>query len=459
LDKYNVLLIISDEHRRDASGCYGNKTVKTLSIDALAQDGVIFTRAYCPSPLCAPSRASMLTGKYPNSHGALHHYINGKDPGLHNEPGIRGQRTIAHMFRAHGYVTGAIGKMHVHGETREHDLGFDYRKLRFYTYLYEDYKNEVGEEKAKAYLGKGYRDRHYSYNTDNTPTELGEEFMFDNLVAKYAVDFIKKNKDRPFFLHVGFEKPHAPWKTQKKYHDLYNPEDIELPKTWDQLKKGADFDHIMPDTKKNKDFTETQIRNSIAAYYANVTSMDENVGKLITAIKETGLYEKTIIIYTSDHGESLYEHGLIEKHCFFEGAVGIPLIIYCPGLKVKEKTCSCLASLVDIMPTLSEMSGFGKIEGIDGISLLDAMVTGVYPERHIYSEFYTHKPQRMILTDKWKYVYTIGASEQLYDLANDKEEMNNLAYDSEYDHIRAELREKVFEGWSALKDVHDMKQI
>ncbi|TVQ22728.1 MAG: DUF4976 domain-containing protein [Spirochaetaceae bacterium] len=462
----NIILIISDQHRREACGCYGNRVVKTPNIDRLARRGVRFSRAYCDSPLCAPSRASLVTGLRPHHHGALFHAVNGKQPGIEGAPGITCERTIGEFLRDNGYDTAAIGKMHVHGETPINDLGFSFRKHRFYTYTFREYIEAVGQENMDRYLGPGfpeqtpraYRDKRWNLNTDNTPVDMEEDKMQDSLVTATAVQYIAEKAElqrsgcgRPFFVHVGLEKPHPPWKTQPRFHALYDPDQMRLPRTRYEQDETGGYDYIQQGRRKNP-FTDDDMRHSVAAYYANVTNMDENVGKVVDAAVEAGVYDNTVFIYTSDHGDNLFDHGLTGKHCMYEASVGVPLIISYPAAFPQNTETDQLSSLLDLYPTLADLIGVPVPSKLDGQSLLPAVNGAPARDRMLYSEFHEAGPLRMIRTEKWKYIYTHQRSDQLYDVENDPDEMNNLAAEPAYGETVRELRTAALDDWVELEE-------
>ncbi|MBN1249623.1 MAG: sulfatase-like hydrolase/transferase [Anaerolineae bacterium] len=455
LMSYNVVFITSDQHRRDACGCYGNAIVQTPNLDALAARGVRFTQAYCDSPLCAPSRASYISGRHVHNHGALTHAINGRSPGTPGNGGIESSETLGTMFRKAGYATAAIGKLHVHGETRENDLGFDVRAHRFYTYDYEDYIAAVGEDRVEAYLSGKDRDDELKYNTALAPVELAEPLMQDSLTTATSIDFIQRHTDRPFFIHVGLEKPHPPWTTQPRFLDLYDPDLVPLPESrhewWEKAEprfpfmtgKGFNCDRDRP-------YSDAKMRNAIAAYYACISEMDGNVGRILDAIEAAGLTDRTVVIYSADHGDNLFEHGLEQKHCFYEGPVGVPLIVAVPEGFPRGTESAQLTSLIDIMPTLAALTGLPVPADADGVSLVPAMRGEVDLNRAVFSEFYEWRdwPGQMIRYRNWKYILYRGHSELLFDLAQDPHEMENLVDDPGYAAIRDALRERVLDGWT-----------
>jgi len=460
--KYNVLFIISDEHKKEVTGCYGDKIIKTPNIDELARHGIIFNNFYTPSPLCAPARASLLTGLYPYANGVLYHKEQIKDehgdiketePGHYRDGYKIGLKTIGVVFRSNGYNTAAIGKMHVHGELQKNvndqfpegnDMGFDVSDMRYYTYFpgghYSDYKGEDIYERYREF--KNYAQIHKSnpLNSNYLPT-LVEDYndIFDIVVEKKCADYITKcgSNNKPFFVYVGLEKPHQPWTTAQRYLDMYNPADFKLPISVDDWEKNGKFPWILDWNHNSMPVKQPEkAKNAMAAYYACVTEVDDMVGKLIKTLKETGTYENTIIIYTTDHGEHLFEKGLIEKHNMFESASNIPFIISCPGLFPENKTCNSNASLIDVIPTLCDILGFDSPEGLQGRSFYDDLMTGkTVKDVPVFSEFYekgyslfpnVYLPTRMVRVNDMKFIYTHGMTGQLYDLGSDREEEKNL---------------------------------
>jgi len=449
---YNVVLFITDQQRRDACGCYGNAVVRTPAIDRLAARGVRFTQAYCDSPVCAPSRAAMISGRRPCSNTALTHAVNGRSPGTPGNPGIVCEETLGSMFRKAGYATAAIGKMHVHGETREDDLGFDVRKHRFYTYDYEDYIREVGRDRVDVYLFDKQLSAHNKYNTSNTPVPLEAEYMQDSLTTASSLEFIRANAEQPFFLHVGLEKPHPPWATQAKYHEMYNPADMPLPdsrRQWDEIPEPFPFIPMRGLRPDGLGMSDERMQCAVASYYACCSEADENVGRILSLLEELAIADETIVIFTTDHGENLFDHGCMQKHCFYESAVGIPLILAGPDVDAAGAVCPQPCSLIDLMPTLAELCSLPTPGDAEGLSLLPALCGEVDEDRPIFSEFHEPStgPCRMIRTREWKYVLYPGKAEVLFDRAADPHELTNLATDPQHRATCDELRGLVLDGW------------
>jgi choline-sulfatase len=451
---FNVLLCISDQHRRDVTGCYGNDVVRTPNIDRLAERGIVFDNAYCQSPLCGPSRSSLLTGTYPHTCNAFAH---GRRSALRED-----LPTLGSVFRDAGYATASIGKVHIRGEDRERrDLGFDERALRYYTYNFADYIEAIGKENVDRYWSFHKGSTHTEenpYNLKNQPIALDDEkLMFDALVTDRCIDFMERHRDNRWFLWMGIEKPHPMWFAPSAYHEMYRGEDMELPPTFGRPL--LNLPKTVADTTLNAWFyPHDEVRNAIAAYYANVTYLDAKVGETLDALEQLGLADKTIVIYSTDHGELLFEHSLVQKHCFFEPAVAVPLVVANPEVLPAGVRRDGIAGLIDLFPTLTELVGIDAPATLEGTSLADVIGDRPDPVRAALSEFYAKGPaERMIRTGPWKYVYTQGDQDQLYNHEDDPLELRNLAVEPEYADRCAELRARLVADWD-LPDVADFKR-
>lgn len=449
-DKLNVLFIISDEHRPDVAGCYGNPIVKTPNIDRLAARGVRFENAYCQEPICGPSRTAVMTGTYPHTCNAFSHKPSCILPDM---------PTLGSAFRDAGYKTASIGKVHIRGEDKHsRDLGFEYRPLRFYTYNYKDYEDAVGSENVDRYAshrGNSTIVNAGKYNPDNEPVEMDESLMYDNMVADLAIDYIKENRDNPFFIWMGLEKPHPQWYAPERFHAMYDQADMPLPESHRLEHKNLPdsyMDRIANggNSKLIQGYTEEQRRRCVAAYYANVSYMDMNLGRVVDTLDTLGLTEKTIVIYTADHGELLMDHSLFQKHCMFEAAVGVPLIMACPKSIPVGVVKSSIAELIDLFPTLLDMTGIPHPDTLEGHSLAKIIQDSEEDvDREAFSEYYpANAPaERMIRSGPWKYIYSHGDMAQLYNLEDDPQEMDNLAVKPEHAERCEAFKQRVFQGW------------
>ncbi|MEI6297158.1 MAG: sulfatase-like hydrolase/transferase [bacterium] len=444
----NVVFLFSDQHRRDAAGCYGHSLVQTPNLDRLAATGMRFTRAYAAAPICGPCRSAMITGRHLHRCSALTHGHMKADMGL---------PTMGSVFRQAGYVTGAFGKVHVAGESDVNDIGFDERALEIYTPMQSDYQHAIGLENFWQYCSylpqyKPHPDSHerHSYNLKNEPIQLEEELILDHMVADRSIEFLQRHRNQPFFLWVGLEKPHNEMYAPKRFHDLYDPARMELP-------ENRNFDRSrLPDAiYDNPTFpiadglTDDQMRHATAAYFANVSYMDEQAGRVLDALDELGLSDNTIVVYSTDHGEHLFSHQMVHKMCFFEEAAGVPLILRIPGVTGAGTTRNQFASLLDLLPTFCDACGITPPDGIDGKSLLPAITDNAPLRDEVFSEFYDNGvAERMIRTECWKYVHSEDDRHQLYDLENDPHENVNLIDDPSYADICCELDERLCRDWA-----------
>ena len=482
----NIVFIISDQHKLESTGAYGSKLSKTPNIDSLAKTGVLFKNCYTPAPVCAPARASLITGMYPYANGAIYHKAPVKMPngkiknmgsGYLRETGYKeGIITLAEVFKEEGYVTASPGKMHVHGELQKNvdedhkqgnNMGFDEVSLRYYTYFPGGhYADEVGEDTYMRYrqfkkYGKVRKGGSMHLNTEYVPTLVEkEEDNFDMVVAKKSVDFIRqRGKDeKPFFLHVGFEKPHAPFTTTQKYLDQHNPSDYKLPTSYNDWYKKGKYPWVPNWVHSGIPNNLQKAQNVMAAYNACITEMDAMVGRVVTALKKEGLYENTIIIYTTDHGEHLFEHGLRGKHNMYEAAVNVPFIVAYPKQFKQNITTHSLVSFIDLMPTFAEVIDGKTPATAQGISLVNLLKTGTdISDRVVYSEFRgadykllpkaKEVPSRMMRKDDYKYIYTHGVIDQLYNIKEDPDELNNLIFNEAYQTIYQEMYFHTLRGW------------
>ena len=382
--KPNVIILFSDQHNKDVMGFEGHPDVLTPNLDKLAQQSVVFDRAYCTTGICAPSRSSFMTGIYPRTMGLL---SNSEQSSVLNEV-----VSLASLFHQNNYNTYAFGKRHTTGAV---DAGWDVQQSHLcdetpgnsYTEWVE--KKGYGKEFAQdwaAEFGKGSNCS--SYAGGKIPTaDLGtrisalpENMTMEAFTTMLTVEMIKEQarSDKPFFCWSTFYRPHQPYTPLKKYMDMYDVSEWgDGKKNGSTIRKPASLyepkENLPPmmqsirngDNKVwnvNKAFADEQIwRNHIGAYYALVTEVDHCVGEILKALDEAGITEETIIIYTSDHGDFVGNHGMVEKSALgqnvYEDILNVPLIIRYPGNKQKGKRNVELVSLVDIYPTLVELLG------------------------------------------------------------------------------------------------------
>lgn len=455
----NILFIISDQHQWRYLSHGGHPAVRTPHLDRLAREGVRFSDAYCQSPLCGPSRASVMTGLYPHTN---RQYTHGGFPLPEDMP------TLGTVFRQAGYATGAIGKVHILGETRERDLGFDDRQMRLYTHRFSDYIAAVGEDAVNRYATyrKPLPRFQTVYNPTNAPVDLRDDQMFDHLVVERCIEFMEKvagaasagetresgggsSGHTPFILWAGLEKPHTDWTAPARYHAMYDPRDMVLPPTVGEDR--TDMPNAWyASTRQSWCFDEDEIRHCLAAYCANVTYLDDHIGRLLAALDRLGLAEDTLVVYTTDHGEMCFDHGMVQKQNFFEESVRVPLLVRLPDGTGAGSVRSEPVELVDLFPTFCELAGVTAPSALDGRSLAAALRHGAAldPHRPVFSEYYEWgMPERMVRQGDWKYMHATGDQCQLYNLADDPRETRNRVADPACRERVRQLQDCVLTGW------------
>ncbi|HET7771903.1 MAG TPA: sulfatase-like hydrolase/transferase [Chloroflexota bacterium] len=454
----NVLWIMSDQHSSRALGCYGNQVVQTPRLDGLAAQGVTFDRAYCSYPVCVPARFTMLTGRYPHHHGAVSNVT----------PLPLRERTAAHHFSHAGYATAFLGKMHpVDGQTH----GFDYYVDFGHYYDYLGPKTEVftrgmgandsgsGSPWLTMYFEKrGKRDVSPWFQDDDPmrheSLEIGgvlpEEDHFESFIARETIRFLRTYRDEPLFVVASFLKPHNPFAPPPEYAALYQPEDMVVP-AW----PAESLEHVPEQARFRKapgagtPEGEAWARKFLAAYYGNVTHLDACVGRLLDALEELGLAENTLVLYTTDHGEMLYEHGLRGKFNFFEPSARNPLIARWPGVTPPGTRTDALTDQADFVPSLLEacdVPAAPRTARLDGRSFASVLRDPAAPGKEFaFGEYAlpSGKPFYMRRGERWKYVYYTGGGEELYDPAADPGELRNLAVVPEYAEVVAAERERL----------------
>ena len=418
----NVLLIISDEHRKDALSSLGHPTVKTPHIDALASTGTVFTNAYTPSPMCVPARAALACGDYV-------HKTRFWDSAT---PYDGSKESWMHKLRAADIPVHSFGKLHYkspdndNGFTHEHlpmhvvnELGWTVGLLRKNPPPY-DVAAELAEDVGVG--STGYTD-------------------YDLAITEAATNFLtsEQAQEKPWVSVVSFVSPHYPLTAPKEYYQLYDPETVDMPLGYNDsnLPTHPELKRVRRFFDYQAYFTEQRLREARVAYYGLTTFMDNCVGQLVNALQTSGLTDDTLIIYTSDHGEMLGDHGYWTKQVMYEGSAGVPLVMSGPGV-TKNLTSHTPCSLLDIPKTICTAAGMAsedcKFGDDHNDSLTDIAVDEKYKQRSVLSEYHDGGSSTgtfMLRWDKWKYVYYVGEDPQLFNLDADPHETTNLALDGD----------------------------
>ncbi|MEM7462671.1 MAG: sulfatase-like hydrolase/transferase [Pseudomonadota bacterium] len=418
-DSRNLIFILSDEHNRKIAGCYGHPVAKTPNLDRLADQGTLFTSAYCNSPICVPSRASLATGRYVHETGNWDNAIayTGEPPSWH------------HVLREENVEVVSIGKLHYRGGD---DYGFSEEILPLHVVGGKgDLKGLFRSELPK-------RD-----NTGDLAAQAGRGIStyweYDESIAAAAQNWLTnraKSDGKPFALFVSFVMPHFPLVARDEYYELYEEFDLHAlahrlnapPADHPTLKRMADyFDY-------DRYFDSERRAVALRAYFGMVSRLDEHIGKILETLENAGMRDTSQIIYASDHGDNLGNRGMWGKSVMYEDSVGIPMIISGPDIP-QGKVNTTPISLLDIAPTACHCFGIDPADaGYSGRSLID-IANNPDPNRTVMSEYHaagSDTGQFMVRKGDWKYIVYVNSRPQLFNLRDDPEEIHDLASDPDF---------------------------
>ena len=435
----NILLILSDQHNPHVLGCAGDEIVRTPNLDRLAARGVRFTQNYCPSPLCVPSRMAFLTAQHCSDIQVWSNscVLSSEVP------------TFVHNLGIAGYETILCGRMHFTGADQRH--GFHRRIIGDVDpSLGHIPTATTGQTKISVEVAGPGRTAYTAY--DDAVTETCCEFLKERG---------QRNQDRPFFMAVGYVLPHCPFIAPKRLFDEYFHK-VDVP----QLPPGY-LDDLHPAMRAWRQrrgvdaLTDDQVRTARAAYYGLVTYTDERMGEVLRTLEGSGLSENTIVVYTSDHGDMASEHRMWWKSSFYEGSVGVPLILSWPGNFSEGKSVTEVTSLVDLGPTLLDLVGADPLPFAAGQSLAGFLDESEGIPDWPNQAFAEHcgllgdRPGFMVRKGPWKLNYYHGyAAPQLFNLEEDPGEIIDRGKDPTYAEVREELLEVVRSHWSG----HDVER-
>lgn len=452
----NVLFIISDDLTATSISGYGNPAGSTPNIDRLASEGTRFTKAYCQYPVCGPSRASFMFGYYPNA-TTTYGYVSGR------ENVGKDHQSWAQLFKNNGYYTARVGKIFHMGSV---DIMKGRNGADDPASWTERFNSPAPEVHAE---GEGELVQHNPYglrpvlqdpdlnggNLMNIVKTVEDEVHTDAKTADKISELLREHKNEPFFIAAGFFRPHVPFVAPKSFFEPYPYEQIVMPPQvihdWDDIpEQGINYVNSV-----NGQMTKEQEKKAVAAYYASTSFLDAQVGKVLQTLKDEGLEENTIVIFTSDHGFHLGEHRFWMKVSLLEESVRVPLIIKVPGKD--PAICHSFAELIDLYPTITELAGLKAPENIQGQSLASMLD---HPENEV-RDFAFSVSKRfgrigyLIRTQKWAFIQYGEEAEggmELYNMIYDPGQFNNLATHPKYQDVVAEMKDRLR---NKLKEVRD----
>lgn len=444
--KHNLLIIFSDEHRKDAMGCVGHPTVKTPNLDALAARGSLFKNAYTPSPMCVPTRASIACGDHVHKIG----YWDSATP----YDGKK--RSWMHHLRNQGVEVTSIGKLHF--RSGKDDNGFTEEILPMHVVggigwavglLRKNPPDYTAAAELAADVGAG-RSSYTDY--DLAITQAAENWLND-----------RKDKTKPWAAFVSLVSPHYPLTAPQEYYDMYDPATIDLPigygtndnPTHSELKNIANFFNY------NQFFDEPKMRRARAAYYGLTSFMDNCVGRILAALENNDQTKDTVVIYVSDHGDMLGDQGFWTKQVMYDASAGVPMIAAGPGFP-SGRVVKTGTTLLDLAATAIDVTGIkpdDHSKSLPGISLLDVANNSDDTDRTIFSEYHDGGSTTgafMVRWDIWKYVHYVDHPPQLFDMMADPNELDNLATSAS---DNPKLQTVIQEGMQRLREICDPEEV
>ncbi|TFG07675.1 MAG: DUF4976 domain-containing protein, partial [Promethearchaeota archaeon] len=493
----NVLFFITDQLRADQLGCYGNPIVKTPNLDKLASEGVRFTNSYCANPMCMPNRATILTGLYPNVHGVRSNGIN-----LPREV-----PTITDALYNKGWHTINVGKTHFNFWTPSYKMlpksaeSFDdwahpkeddadvltYKNFPMPYYGYRELNLVVGhgslclghylewlEERSPKHA-QGIKEKFKEIDNfftlfceENMPEELYNTSYIEQHTISFLERYVKGDYDeKPFFLHCSFPDPHHPVCPPGKYRDMYKPQDMPLPESFHDVKKLYDHPFLAPHMKNPvfrgallRESTAEEVRRFMALYYGSITLVDHAIGNILGALEKLGLADNTMVIFTSDHGDFMGDHGMLLKGpAPFNGVLQVPLIWKVPGVS-KSGVSDALISSIDLPKTILNILGLRERHhppGMQGYDMTPVLKDPKNPEKEVRDnciiaqdeEVGPKGPMRVrlrhFITKEYKLTMYEGITGygDLFHRKDDPHEMNNLWFDDSVKDIKNELIERL----------------
>jgi arylsulfatase len=467
----NIVLIQADQLSAESLGVYGHPLVRTPTLEALAEQGLTFHRAYCNHPACVPSRCSMMTGRYPSTTGSYENFI-------HLDPR---ERSLVHVLGDAGYQTALVGKNHAFSEepagpglTDDLHRVFDYVRLGHHGGMVEGYEDDPGVRASVQWAREHCWSAPGAYGTNPHPVEVSGSYLLADTAVRYLSD--ERRAGDPFFLWLSFPDPHTPYQAPEPYASLYNPADVPLPPADDLSTKPERqrVAHVMDAVDKS---CNDHLRAMRAIHYGMINAIDDAIARVLDTLETQGLSEDTLIVFTADHGDSMGAHGMFQKqNAFYDSITRVPLVLAGPGVAARGRSDE-LTSLIDLMPTVLDLAGLETPGGVEGRSIAP-LLRGEEHDRadHIVieggspgdppplaevanstpagpwdeSQFVWCAnprawagPGKCVRTDRWKLAIYDNGDAELYDMHTDPDELTNLYRAPQHTTLIAELKVKL----------------
>jgi choline-sulfatase len=463
----NIVFLLSDQHGGEYLSCAGKPDIRTPHMDRLAAEGVHFPRAYTPCPLCAPARVAMLTGRYPHSTGIMH---NGNRRLPAEEP------TLPQALQRAGYHTVHIGKTHLAQGPHPGAPGFDERLQAMGFSEVHGHNGKVfcgvpGPEETdrdceyRRYLkDKGvFEPFHEDYvrrfrelpHYHHAPSVLSEEDYHDAYIARRTAQWIADYQgDAPFYVACNWGGPHSPWDAPGRYARMYDPAELSDP----IQDSGEQWPRAIQQrmSRTTAGMPAEAVKACKAHYYGMINVVDDGIGAILRSLEECGLLENTLVIYASDHGEMMYDHGLESKMLPFEGSVRVPLLLRYPAALPAGRRSDSVANLLDLVPTLTDLAQAAPMRCPHGRSMMPELrgevqryqgVTFSEQGADVSGDGRQHPNEgcwKLVHEGDWKYAYSpYWDRPMLINLAHDPHELHNLAGDPEYTDVQRRLHDQL----------------
>lgn len=471
--RLNVLVLMTDQHHAAWLGCAGHPVVKTPHLDTLARQGVRFTQAFVPVPYCSPTRLALVTGLYPSSLGLGRNIDRNDDPLALREP----QQIYQHQLAALGYHCYQLGKWHLGDPAALTCLATGSAAEKQANVRYNQQRRNKGAELFDAgprageaelagdiWLRTGVAEAHRKWQQEpNTPKQdvgiigrsrLKPAYAIESVLAEECVALLRKHRDEPFAITYSVSPPHAPWVAPAPYYDQYDPQQMPLPATWTQ--PPAEWAKT-PSARMARIFGEAGVREYLRCYAAQITMMDDCFGRILAALDELKLADRTLVIFTSDHGNLLGQHGMMDKSVptFYDDLMRVPLLARLPGALPAGKTCDAFAATVDLAPTILDLLGAPPLAKGHGHSLRGVIAgQNAGPEAVFGERGDLSKPgvSRMIRTRRWKFNLQPKGAYELFDLEKDPDETQNLANEPANAPLVRQLEDQLRRHMEAIGD-------